>query len=590
MKNKNILIIIILISIVSIFIIKNNIFKENIKFNTLSLNIKNSDIKVESNLNKDILTIKVIATGDNELIGYNLNWNITNSLYDNINYKIYKSNELIKSKSKIEKLKSLNEGKINKEEKEQTVNLLEEEYINSSVTSKTNYYYLILDYNNKNKEGEFKSNIKLEENNKTPKINILAAYIENEEGTYKKIENGDIPQTGYTIDAEKSICSNNAIPSWNKETEQLIIDNLTKTGTACYLYYKVIPSEKTLADLGIDTSTLSTLNESEFNKIVCEPNTNNETHTDGDCDSSESGLYSGEDDFGTTYYYRGTVNNNWVKFANKWWRIIRINGNGSIRLIYSGSNKPTDGRWADKIDSQININTFNEIAKSNKYVGYMYGDTSGNYTDAHTNTNPSTIKTAIENWYSTNLTAYTDQLDGSVGFCNDRTPYQYSGVSATSKPDKTKYGFGTTQTYYGPYIRTVKKHIPTFNCTQSANDLFTMDGDKQGVGNGRLTYPVGLITADEVEFAGGTNANNYGYWLYTGAEYWTMSPHSFNGGYASVSCVYGDGHLYGDNVSDTDIGVRPVINLKANTKFTTDGDGTSGEKGTSTNPYVVQLD
>ena len=139
-------------------------------------------------------------------------------------------------------------------------------------------------------------------------------------------------------------------------------------------------------------------------------------------------------------------------------------------------------------------------------------------------------------------------------------------------------GTGTIQTYYGVYIRLVNSSKnPSFECTNNS-DLYTTSGSSQG--NKALTYPIGLITADEVAYAGGVYGNsNSSYYLYTNSVYWTMSPCWFGGRWVYMFFVGTDGILSWDGVHFA-VGVRPVINLKANVQIT-------GGNGTSSNPYVI---
>ena len=143
-------------------------------------------------------------------------------------------------------------------------------------------------------------------------------------------------------------------------------------------------------------------------------------------------------------------------------------------------------------------------------------------------------------------------------------------------------GTGTTKTYYGAYIRLITNKAPVLTCSDS-NDLFTPSGSTKG--NKKLSKPIGLITADEVAYAGGVyGTNNTSYYLYNNQYYWTMSPSDYYNSYgAYVFSVYSNGGLSNDyyGVSNTSPGVRPVINLKADTVFD------EGGAGTSSNPYVV---
>ena len=118
---------------------------------------------------------------------------------------------------------------------------------------------------------------------------------------------------------------------------------------------------------------------------------------------------------------------------------------------------------------------------------------------------------------------------------------------------------------------------PSLKCSQIGNDMFTVSGSSKG--NHKLTYPVGLITSDEVVLAGGFGGSgNSSYYLYTGKTYWTMSPSRFSG-LAVVFAVYSSGFLNSYRVVDTN-GVRPVINLKADVTIT-------GGNGAVDSPFEV---
>ena len=161
----------------------------------------------------------------------------------------------------------------------------------------------------------------------------------------------------------------------------------------------------------------------------------------------------------------------------------------------------------------------------------------------------------MESWYNSNIgnnTTYASKIaDGK--YCNDRNVQSGSSWSAT----------GSSFNYAG-YKRLYTDYAPTLAC--NSGDVYTLK--------------VGLITADEVEFAGGKNENNTSYYLYNGQNYWTMSPNRWLSSPAIVFFVNTDGRLAGYRVNNT-LGLRPVINLKADTLFATGG------TGTQSNPYVV---
>ncbi len=210
------------------------------------------------------------------------------------------------------------------------------------------------------------------------------------------------------------------------------------------------------------------------------------------------------------------------------------------------------------------------------YEGYMY--TSG---QVHGLGTSSTIKGRVDEWYQDNIannTVYTSKISTTTGFCGDRSP------STSNSASNGSGGTGTTQTYYGAYIRlyggnSTSNASPSYDCPNDS-DLYTVAGS--GIGNEALTYPVGLIAVDEVAYAGGVvGSNNSSYYLYTNSTYFTMSPSYFNNGnsYARMFSVTSYGALSINSDTNNSHGVRPVINLKADVELS----GT----GTATDPFVV---
>ena len=265
---------------------------------------------------------------------------------------------------------------------------------------------------------------------------------------------------------------------------------------------------------------------------------------------------------GTTYYYTGNPNN-WVQFAGFYWRIIRINGDGTIRMIYQGTSANSTGTG-----TQLGRNTFNDSSNNNMYVGYMYGS-NGNYATTHANINNSSIKKVVDNWYQNNLTSYAKYIDGNAGFCGDRTP------STIESSSNGRGGTGTTTTYYGAYIRLMNNNNPSLQC--DSGDVYTTTDSSSG--NKSLQYPIGLVTADEAALTGITwNNANTGSYLYTGEYYWTMSPYYYRISAAYVFIVWSDGKLNWDYAAIS-VGVRPVINLKSAIAIT--------GSGTTTDPFKV---
>ena len=320
--------------------------------------------------------------------------------------------------------------------------------------------------------------------------------------------------------------------------------------------------------------------------------------------ANDKGMYKKNDDLGTSYYYRGAVDNNWVKFGKEgtkdiYWRIIRINGDGSIRMIYSGTKEPknessvtgSNGVYMTGTGTQINAATYAFNSSDNKaeYVGYQYiegqqhgyGKCDGtNNASCTVNGNTvynSTIKQKIDKWYAGTTLKDNDLIADQI-FCNDRTAstsdVAYSNTKYTTLPS---WNSTETQYYYGAYGRLYNSKSPILTCP-TASDKFTVNTSN---GNGALTYPVGLITADEVAMAGGKSGKgNSTYYLYTYENYWSGSPtYFYSGGTADEFRVSSSGNIDYSFVNNYTYGARPVVSLSSKAKL-------SGN-GTYSNPYTV---
>ena len=283
--------------------------------------------------------------------------------------------------------------------------------------------------------------------------------------------------------------------------------------------------------------------------------------------SSDNLMYKMEDDYGMSYYFRGAkthLSNNLI-FAEHQWKIVRINGDGSIRIIYNGTC-PNNECSINTIGEQTQITTtaFNSTANDNKFVGYMYGTYSTNYETAHANDEDSTIKTVLDNWYEENIkgTRYEGYLSDTI-FCADRTPHSGDG-------------YGGVETDYASYNRLQTNKTPTLKCSRKEDRFTVVDTEK---GNGALTYPIALLTADEASLAGllrGTNnTSNY---LHTGENQWLLSPARFSGS-AYPWIVFDYGLLNNFYIATSSRAARGVLNLNSNIEIS----GT----GTSIDPYKV---
>ena len=408
-------------------------------------------------------------------------------------------------------------------------------------------------------------------------LNVLAIYVK-DKNSESYISVDTIPEGNYEINQDNSYCkvgdtNINATINYDSNTKALSISPITKKGTKCIIYLdeKELIGEYILANSTQGTGTPN------FSKTSCTVGSNNGNN----CKEATIGLYSAEDDEGISYYYRGNVENNYVKFAGYYWRIIRINGNGSLRLIYSGEVSTIDAAGKETIlangykdsttkYSQIQTSAFNSKTNDNTYVGFMYGTAGATtYEETHANTNPSIIKGVLDSWYTSNLANYENYIDKNSGFCGDRQ------WTSTSHGD----GIGDSlTTHYGSYYRLRTSFLPTFKCENKERDLYTVNNSVTG--NKALSNPIGLITADEVAFAGGIyDVANRGYYLYTANNYWSFSPGYYGGSTAAEWHVTNTGSLDLQDVIYTTHGVRPVINIRSNVTIS----GT----GTIASPYEI---
>ena len=321
----------------------------------------------------------------------------------------------------------------------------------------------------------------------------------------------------------------------------------------------IVPSGYTLVNEKKTLSSKEVLQRLDLSYSEETPNFTKTSIEDG-----TNGIYSAEDDVGTSYYFRGNVTNNYVKFANYYWRIIRINGDGTIRMIYAGTSAHANG-YNDSSANNMSIGTsaFNSSNNDNTYVGYMYGTKGAStYANTHSNTTNSTIKTELDSWYDTNIVnTGNEKYIADAIYCNDRSLSSGTGI-------------GKTKTTYAAQTR-MSNGQPTLKCANNS-DKFTKSTT---IGNGKLTKMMGLITSDEVMYAGEKyGVTNKEYYLYSGKYYWTMTPYSYSIGVARAGSVNGYGSLSYFRVND-DFPVRPVVSLKS--------DAISGGSGTAESPFFV---
>lgn len=269
--------------------------------------------------------------------------------------------------------------------------------------------------------------------------------------------------------------------------------------------------------------------------------------------SNTKTLYKIQENGTDVYYFSGNAQNNWVKFGDFYWRIIRTNADGSIRLLYHGTSTDSTSAY---------------ITVDNNSSTCYYKDTSGNclYNDkSYVNYSTSYVKKILEKWYQDNLkNKYDNFVSTSAIYCND-----------TSEPSASGQ--------FGSYTRLITNKAPTYDC--SGDNVYTKD-------NGKLNYPIGLISVEEVSYAGGISAKNstaYFYYNSTNSQssvndnwWWTMSPYMWNNGIAFQFIISGtsdSGQIGGNGITGT-YAVRPVLSIKGINAWK------SGD-GSSSNPYEI---
>ncbi len=366
--------------------------------------------------------------------------------------------------------------------------------------------------------------------------------------------------------------------SGNEDTTHINIVVNYDTNDKYYLVTEYMDSNEDQSNLmdkvfNIDVS-LEPVEDSIQNKIISQLDTTGKCPTvneDGtvnvtSAESENSLLCSTPDNYGTSYYYRGNIQNNYVKFANFYWRIVRINGDNSIRLIYDGTVAHENGEASD--DRIIGQSAFNEKTYDNAYVGYMYGTPgSSRYEETHANINDSDIKKYIDNWYEKNIKNTINEK-----YINDALFYNDRNFASTN----TGTGAGNSMTYYtwddSDFLNKSKKASLNFINT---NDIFSK-------ANGNLKYSIALIEENEALLAGGYSKENAKYYLYSGIQTWTMSPGYFGGkgSAASLKVISSSGSINSGHHTFYQNGVKPVINLKPNSLKSGDG--------TINNPYTVE--
>lgn len=291
--------------------------------------------------------------------------------------------------------------------------------------------------------------------------------------------------------------------------------------------------------------------------------------------------------YGKAYSYTSSTVKGW-KLANS----VTYSG-GKYTLVNPYQVANTSNAWYNKVGqytcgssatSCSSVKYMFYINSNNVYYPYFIILTGGKtvedaINDMFTNTYDSSVKTEVDSWFRDNLSSYTNKIEDTI-WCNDRRINQKYGWNPGSN--------GMQYVYFSTYNR-MNNGNPILSC--SKNDAFTVNESE--IGNGKLNYPVGLITSDEVVMAGGfESSSNNTYYLYTGQDYWTMSPLAQYTPVGSVSyanyivrssgSMSGYNNVFSQNLVDySSYGIRPVISLKKGINILS-GDGTPN------NPYIVE--
>ena len=358
---------------------------------------------------------------------------------------------------------------------------------------------------------------------------VANSYYLNQEDGYFILENPSETKNYDASDIGKYTCNNSS----NMCTQMYRINNITETT--------------------LDNADIYTLNENSNEVTSGYTYTSRPTSTT----KSASGLYKAADDDGDSYYFRGSIPNNYVSFANQTWRIVRVNGDGSIRLINSAfigtSNFNNDRNMAGT--AGYTYDNESNCTKDSPCISDYNSDTT-TFTNNKVETD-STIKTYLENWYINNLKDYDDKISLS-NFCND-----------TSFADNTD---ASGARCYKAYDRIVVDHNLSLKCPDTTENY-----------GGSYKLKIGLLSAYELNYAGfvfrqntKTTATNANYLYVSTGNWWhTMTPYYKTVGYRGYTSYFSNNNLY------SVIKVRPVINLKSDIQIT-------GGDGSKSNPYIVE--
>ena len=307
---------------------------------------------------------------------------------------------------------------------------------------------------------------------------------------------------------------------------------------------------------------------------------------------------------GRIYFFRGEIETNHIIYAGKCFRIIRTNEDGSLRIRYNGNiikktviengkekeldTCPTTKEVKNGVNISIGTSQWNEDSSLESHLGYIYKDT-GSIEEADDENPRSPVKDQLDQWYLTNIInkKYSNGVSWENGvsravYCNDKT-YESRKITPRFIDDHD----------HSIYNKANITNSPTWKCP-AIDDRYTIVTDTNG--NKLLFYPIGLVTATDVALAGGYLTNekdlyeggsigmeNKGYYMYTGRNFYTMSPYGYENGEAKMIYVEGSTGIMKKTSVTSTMDIIPVISIKGNNEIVQG-------MGTSNHPYVVKME
>ena len=411
--------------------------------------------------------------------------------------------------------------------------------------------------------------------------------------------------SGYT--ATVTCTNGTGAATWNGSKWVFSVSTITANKARCNISFEFSP---TWDNPGSGTLLAAIKN---ANTVISSPS----TYPGQDISASnEAALVSEEDDYGTSYYFRGAVTNNFVEYANMCWRIVRVTGDGSIKLVLYNYNGLTDTNTTRSSSSPCSVTgtnlayirlggalyfNYNNDMYDNAYIGLMYGTTgASSYAATHANNNASLMVSTLNNWYQKVLVKQSgfnaNHLADTI-WCNDKKVITNTSYDPWNlQTNGTNFGYGTNSNYYQTTQRLYQRvnniviAAPSLVCPNDNNggklSKFTVNDTTNGNGALNGYAKIGLLTADELAFAGSMyGKNNTTFYLYqnSSAEFWwTISPGDFWSS-SRLWYVSKNGNLAYDGYvapSNPNVAVRPSISLLSKVKKT------SGS-GTASSPYKI---